>query len=307
MKLSTMNSAPAPVGPSTVTKRQDGLSAHSRGVLLRAAERAGLAPTPLAVPPWTHRIDDDGLTLSLDPRAQEIGSGPRWRWNVTGCGAALFHARAAVAGESMRAAVTRFPEGTGSACFARLEPPVRRQGDHLDPADDPAMTDMEVTSRVRRFASGETGDVAMPRALTTYLSVASAADGVVVVQLLRRDHCQAVAALTRRSGTGETGWYGPAGSHPTSPHDERSRRTMLLLGTATDDPMAWLRVGEALERVRLILSRYGYASSPITGAVDVPEARAALRRGLGLTFQPQILLLVGRAAPVLPGPRRPLS
>lgn len=301
-----------------MTDRQALLSARGRAVLLRAVTRAGLAPTARATPPWTHRIDQHGLTLWLDPRVQERMSGPLWRWDVAGCGAALFHARASISAESMRAALTRFPEGPGSACFARLEPPVLRQGDHLDPRDDPAMTDVELTTRVRGFAPGGLADAVLPRGLATYLSAASALDGVVVVQLLRRDHCEAVAG-----GVGPEGWHCPDPRPEAGPgswrdgmaprpgrggrvaaapfsHHERSRRTMLLLGTVADDPMAWLRAGEALERVRLILSQYGYACSPLTRAVDVPEARVALRRGLGLTFQPQILLLVGRAAAAIP-------
>ena len=49
------------------------------------------------------------------------------------------------------------------------------------------------------------------------------------------------------------------------------------------------------------------AVNEATFAVDLPEARGAMRRGLGLTFQPQVLLLVGPGAALPPGPRRPDS
>jgi hypothetical protein len=269
----------------------------------------------------------------LDP-APEPGS--LGRWDVIGCGSAVFHARASVARQAYRSTVNRFPTGADASCFARLDPPIVRRGEHLDLTDDPAMTELDMTPLVRGFAPGGLTDAAMPRSLATYLAAASVADGVRVVQLVRRDHCEAVAALSRRSGVllgdgdaaGPEQWHLPGGSMEFGartqpggviprprwggrgapamvPHSEPSPRTMLLLGTVADDPVAWLRTGEALERTRLILSQYGYASSPLTRAVDLPEARGALRRGLGLTFQPQVLLLVGPGAALPSGPRRP--
>jgi len=293
-----------------------GLSDHGRAVLRRAAACADQAPAARDHAPWRHQLDGDGLTFWVE------AGGPLGRWDATAAGSALFHARASIANQSMRSVLTRFPDGPGSPCFARLDPPVRRLDDDFDPTDDHAVNDIDVTPLVRGFAPPGGGGSPVSRALANYLSVASAADGVVVVQLVRRDHCEAVAGLIRRAGAvpglagpvGVEGWHQTGGSGVESPRaaripaarrgggvpaaspprGERSRRTMLLLGTASDGPAAWLRAGEALERVRLILAHYDYASTPLTRVVEVPETRAALRRGLGLTFQPQVLLLVGQ-------------
>src|SRR5437763_828655 len=47
-------------------------------------------------------------------------------------------------------------------------------------------------------------------------------------------------------------------------------RTFVLLATPRDDPPAWLRAGEALERVLLELHRLGWAASPMSQALEVP-------------------------------------
>jgi hypothetical protein len=182
------------------------------------------------------------------------------------------------------------------------------------------MNELEVTPLLRGFAPADCTEPSVPRALAKFLSVSSAAYGAVVVQLVRRDHCEAVVGLIARAGpvpgavggVGAEGWHSVDGScrdlgqalipvgrrsgvlSVAAPEGERGHRAMLLIGSATDGPLAWLRAGEALERVRLILAHYDYASTPLTRVVEVPGTRAALRRGLGLTFQPQFVLLVGR-------------
>jgi Nitroreductase family len=80
-------------------------------------------------------------------------------------------------------------------------------------------------------------------------------------------------------------------------------QSLLLLGTDTDDPRAWLRTGEALERVWLEVTRAGYAMSLFTQVIEVPGTRDALCSELGLTMYPHVLLRIGRA-PATPASRR---
>jgi hypothetical protein len=81
-------------------------------------------------------------------------------------------------------------------------------------------------------------------------------------------------------------------------------QTLVLLATASDDPMAWLRSGEALERVLLELTRLGWVASPLTQAIEVPVTRTQLRSALTWEAHPQMLLRIGRAAPTTATPRR---
>jgi hypothetical protein len=78
---------------------------------------------------------------------------------------------------------------------------------------------------------------------------------------------------------------------------------LLLLGSDGDDPLSWLRSGEALERLWLEVTRAGFAASLLTQVVEVPSTRELLRSELGLTTHPHVLLRVGRA-PATPASRR---
>lgn len=80
-------------------------------------------------------------------------------------------------------------------------------------------------------------------------------------------------------------------------------QTLLLLGTDTDDALAWLQAGEALERIWLEVTRAGYAMSLFTQAIEVPTTRGLLRAELGLALYPHVLLRIGRA-PATPASRR---
>jgi hypothetical protein len=73
------------------------------------------------------------------------------------------------------------------------------------------------------------------------------------------------------------------------------RQCLLLLGSAADDQVAWMRSGEALERVLLEVTRRGYVASPFTQVIEVARTNAMLRQELALTMYPHILLRVGRA------------
>jgi len=78
---------------------------------------------------------------------------------------------------------------------------------------------------------------------------------------------------------------------------------LLLLGATEDNAMAWLRAGEALERMLLEIAVRGYAASPLTQVIEVALTNELLRHELGLTMHPHVLLRIGRA-PATPATRR---
>jgi hypothetical protein len=78
---------------------------------------------------------------------------------------------------------------------------------------------------------------------------------------------------------------------------------LLLLGTNTESPEAWLRAGEALERVWLEATRAGYVASLFSQPAEVAAIRAQLRSELRLSMCPHMVIRVGRA-PVTPASRR---
>jgi hypothetical protein len=93
---------------------------------------------------------------------------------------------------------------------------------------------------------------------------------------------------------------------PTRTHSS-IQQCLLLLGTKSDTPLAWLHAGEALERLWLEATRHGYVASPLTQVVEVPRTRAALRQELHLQMHPHVLMRVGRASITSASRRRSLT
>ncbi|MBB3261911.1 nitroreductase [Paraburkholderia bannensis] len=84
---------------------------------------------------------------------------------------------------------------------------------------------------------------------------------------------------------------------------------LLCIATGIDDAHAWLAVGEALERVLLVLTSHGLCASYLNQPIESVELRSQLNALLDLpnTAFPQILLRIGHGTPDGPSPRRPLS
>jgi hypothetical protein len=109
-----------------------------------------------------------------------------------------------------------------------------------------------------------------------------------------------VAAAGVRRFDGATGAGGADGA------------TLLVLGTASDDVLSWLRAGEATSAVLLHATTAGLASSPLSQPLEVGGTRAVLRDDvLGGTLSPQMVLRVGWPSGAAKGsqrtPRRPVE
>jgi hypothetical protein len=88
--------------------------------------------------------------------------------------------------------------------------------------------------------------------------------------------------------------------------NSRMDQCLILLGALDENPMAWIRTGEALERMWLELTARGYVAGPLTQVVEVTRANELLRQELGLTMRPHVLVRVGRAPATPPTRRRRL-
>jgi hypothetical protein len=266
----------------------------------------------------------------LDPRARQL---------TISCGCALFNARAAVAAAGFEPVVHRFPDPESPELLARVSLGVPRQWTpigRLDAAVDDRRTNRRafadepvppgIIHRLARAARKEICyliPIAAPehRAVIADLSRAAdriqAADSAYVNELLawttddprRGDGVQ--AASVPYAGP----LAGPGDPMPIRPFDVRglgwlpassdsdANQCLLLLGAVEDDPDAWLRTGEALERVWLELTRLGYAASPLTQVIEVAQTHERLRTALNLDLHPQILLRVGLAPQAVQTPR----
>jgi hypothetical protein len=309
--------------------------------LRRAAVRATLAPSIHNTQPWRFVLSADALEIHADPARQLRVLDPRGRQMTISCGCALFNARASIAAAGYDPPVERLPDPMQSDLLARMlvrEP--RRDWVPIGALD--AEADRRHTNR-RRFsdepvppadvaalvaAADAEGAVLFPvertehRQSTARLSQLADeienADPAYRAELRawttddarRRDGVSATAVPHTDAGSGDEipirdfdtrgmGWL------PTETQSSM-RQCLLLLGSTADDPMAWLRSGEALERVLLELTRRGYVASPFTQVIEVARTNALLRQELALTMYPHVLLRVGRASATTPTRRRRL-
>jgi hypothetical protein len=310
--------------------------------LRRAAVRATLAPSVHNTQPWRFTLSADTLEVYADPSRQLQVLDPAGRQLLISCGCALFNARVSLAASGWHAHVDRDPEpadrnllaritavpvpdaiGPGPDILALLDGPIDRLHTNRRRFDDDVVPDALVEALVRAaVAEGaelmpitEPDDRVFVAVATQRADAQENADPAYRAELRRwtsvdplREDGIATSAIPHGGSGGHddiplrefdtTG----AGELPTETRSSMNQ-CLLLLGTATDTRAAWLRAGEALEHALLEIARHGYAASPITQPIEMPNIRAVLHEQLRLAMHPQILLRVGRA-PRTPATRR---
>jgi nitroreductase len=306
--------------------------------LRQAAVRATLAPSVHNTQPWRFVIGPDTLEVYADRTRQLRVLDPTGRQLLISCGCALLNARVALAGAGYDAVVQRFPDPARPTLLARVrieaEPVGWRPLGKLDPviehrqsnrrrfSDDPVPAEVvrdlviaaaaeqaqlfEITLPEHRAAVAgltqeadrqENGDPAYRAELRAWTSAdASRRDGVPAMAVPHVNGAAGDDIPIRDFDTSGMGWL---------PSNTRSTmgQCLLLLGTTADKPAAWLRAGEALERVLLEATLRGYAASLFTQVIEVPRTRYLLRKDLGLDMNPHVLLRIGHA-PKTPASRR---
>lgn len=306
--------------------------------LERAAHLAVLAPSVHDTQPWRLELHSDRLVLRAAHSRPLTKVDPTGRELVQSVGAALFNARVALAADGWAADVERLPDPGDLDLLAVVRPVPGAPDTPL--ADLAAAVPRRRTNR-RASATGELPDEEL-RGLTesaaaeevVLVPVLSESHRRLVARLTRqaenlqnaepayraelrcrtsrhpRDHDGVPPASVpyvdgRSHGDLPLRYFDTIGARAwptaTSPCIEQ---TIVLLATRSDDQWAWLRCGEAMQRVLLELTRLGWAASPLTQAVEVPVTRIQLRSALIWDAHPQLLLRVGRADSTPPTPRR---
>jgi nitroreductase len=269
-----------------------------------------MAPSVHNTQPWRLRLKDGRLDLFADRSRQLAVLDPTGRQMLVSCGCALMNARVSLAGDGLGAAVIRTRRPLVDEPLASLDviaEPADLELAQLDPV-------VEVRQTNRRHFSDEP----VPQALLDVLETAAAAESAWLYIVRHPDQQTTVATLSRRADDVEN--LNPAyraelrawstddplradGGGLPGRTASSSNQCLVLLGTAGDSPVEWLRAGEALERVLLEVTRYGFAASPLTQVTEVPSTRAQLRRELRMDGYPHVLLRIGRA-PTSPTSRR---
>jgi hypothetical protein len=319
---------------------KEALISVEAATLRRAAIRAIQAPSIHNTQPWKFVLSETQLEIHLDASRRLNVLDPRGRQLVISCGCALMNARVAIAAAGFEPVVERLPYMGKPNVLARISVGRARPAGRnaaLDLAIDRRHTNRRAflgdpvpASVIAKFVAAvrDEGAFLVPisspehRALIDDLTTVAARienedpDYVEEIRAWttddprRRDGVQAASVPYAGANGGHNG--GSAirsfdvrgmGWLPSAGHlgaDE----CLLVLCAADDEPHGWLKTGEALERLWLELTDFGYWASPLTQLIEVRGTHDRLRQELRLSTFPQLLLRVGRAPDAVRTPRR---
>ncbi|MEU5266847.1 hypothetical protein [Amycolatopsis sp. NPDC021455] len=296
---------------------------------------AVLAPSTHNTQPWRFRCTSAGLELHADPdRALPVADADR-RELLLSCGAALFNLRAAIHALGAHPAVTLFPRRDDPTLLAVVRPFAARRPDPrlVELADaiprrhtnrtpfEAGSIPASLVAELRHAAEVE--QAWLPRLDANQLEGlrelvhkghhAQLADPAFLAEWRHwtgrdpdsRDGVPEYAAGSTPSNNG--GWVlRDFGSQDRGRPDD-SEPLVVVIGSFDDTRVDRIRAGQAMQRVLLTATAAGFDASFISQPVEVPAVRAELRRLLGGGLWPQIVLRLGRGAPVPWTPRRSLA
>ncbi|MCZ2812076.1 MULTISPECIES: Acg family FMN-binding oxidoreductase [unclassified Modestobacter] len=275
--------------------------------LEEAADAAMLAPSVHGSQPWTIVLHRDRIELRADRSRQLRALDAAGRELTLSLGAALFNIRVALAARGWAVDIARFPDPAAPDRAAVVWP--------VPGAPDSGISQLAAVVPERRTNRRDFLAEEVPDELLPHLSAAAAAEDTVLVPVLSDEHRHLVARLTREADTlqaedpdcaadrarWQTADLTPSRSTPepdrfTVDSETGADRSFVVLATRTDEPPAWLRAGEAMERVLLELERLGWRARPMSQVLEVPVTRAAIRSALTWEDHPQMLVRIGFAA-----------
>jgi hypothetical protein len=298
---------------------------------------AGRAPSLHNSQPWRFRPTPDAIELHADPERAVPVADPDDRELRIACGAALFNLRLALHGLGIRPLVTILPDRNRPTLLAIVRAgghrlatpeqqrllravPLRRTNRH--PYSDVPVSTAE-QSALRRAAEDEGGrlHVVERHRLTALQRIAKGAHDAQMSDPLFRAELE---RWTSRPPSDASGVPPTASGPPPEPQDRWVLRDytggvsrprvagkdfeadplIAVLTTHLAGPDAEIQAGQAMQRVLLTATAEGLATSFLSHVVEVPQARDELRRLIGATQPPQVVLRIGRGWPVPATPRR---
>jgi nitroreductase len=314
-----------------------------------AVEHALRAPSVHNTQPWRWRIRPDAVELHADWTRHLPATDPDRRDLIVSCGAALHHLQVACAARGLAVGVDRLPDpenlghlatvairpGPGDAADAALFPAIRRRRtdrrrmSHRPVPPGSLRSLAEQVHRVGALLILATG-AAMRQRLTAALieaahrqeftpgypaelqlwtrRYAAARDGVSAGSVAPPPVGLTEASPLRRFPRGELNQPRQLAGH--GPVNDAAE--LLVIATAGDDPLDWLRAGEATSAVLLAATRMELATTPLSQGLEVERSRRELQHEvLHVPEHPQLIIRVGwpaSGAAALPvTPRRDLG
>jgi nitroreductase len=298
------------------------------------------APSVHNSQPWLWRVGDETVHLYADRTRHLPHTDPARRDLMLSCGIALQHFTVAMAALGWQSRVHRFPNPADPDHLASIEI-CGRTASEQDIALAAAIPRRRTDRRWYSSWPVPGGDIAQMAARAARAGVAlrrldAPGELSTIIAGAVREHVndgEYLAELSMWSGRYSAVAGVPARNTPApephtafparifanpvlpQPHGAEARDdagVILVLATATDDPLALLRAGEATGVVLLTATALGLSSCPLTEPLEIASTREVVRRKiLGGDGFPQMLLRVGwaplNADPLPATPRRPLT
>jgi hypothetical protein len=307
--------------------------------LRHVVQAAGLAPSVHNTQPWRFVSGPGLLELHADPARQLRVLDPDGRQLHLSCGAALFHARVAARALGLATQVHLLPDPGHPTHLADL---VLSPG---APATD-ADIRLATAILQRHTYRGAFEHRAVPAAVLDVLRDAAQAEGARLPEIASEDQLielevllsnadlmeerdpryreelsawvhagtpqpdgipvdaldQAPGSSLRQRSFGRGRSAALDGSAPAPDHP-----AVVALTTDDDEPVSWLRAGQALAAVLLHAADLGVQAQPLGQVTDIVAYRLGVRQALGLAGMPQLVLRMGFASRTVATPRRPVD
>lgn len=319
-----------------------GQAAVSASQVRWLVEQACRAPSVHNSQPWRFGYATDRLELWADSARTMTASDPDGRELTLSCGAALYNLRLAAGKIGVAAGVTLLPDLTAPRLLARIalregtpaDADLRRQYAALIRrhthrgrfSDKPLAADLAVY--LQRCADVEGATlmyVNQPGQRRRVVQLAGEAEH----ELATNPYVRAEVArwspepgTPRRDGVPATAYparprmvsddlpardFDQGRGHGLAATDDSPPGVIAVLTTERDTKRDWLIAGQAMERA-LIRAAQDWAFAALDSQlVEVASVRSELRRTLGISGYPQIVMRLGYATTAAATPRRPVG
>ncbi len=318
-----------------------------RDALLTAVEAATWAPSIHNSQPWRFEVSADAIEVYADRSRWLHAVDTTGRELTLSCGAALEYAVLGLRGQGYAVEVAMLPTPADKTHLARIKVTGTRTPTETEHAlvqaipiryTDRGVYDAEPlpTALVDELRDGvaalgawlrpivSTDDAVTTAVLLGHAYDAQQTDPAYIAELNRwsRYDEDADDGIPRRAVSEipveeRASMYrlrdfdvdGRAHAHDGTPAEPPAaeRPFVCLLGTAGDDPPAWLDAGRALAWLLLRATVDGVAAQPMTQPLEVAGIRARLTQALGLVGHPQMLLRMGHGSGTPTTHRRPVN
>ncbi|MHA6783089.1 Acg family FMN-binding oxidoreductase [Pseudonocardia saturnea] len=305
----------------------------------RVLATAGRAPSLHNAQPWLFRLCPEVIELHAESERRLPVVDPDDREQRIACGAALFTLRLALHGLDIRPIVTLFPDPSQPDLIAairhggtrpatpeqlRLLHAVPRRRTNRHPFTDAEVTQPEIYA-LRRAALDEgawlhvvadVGERAQVQRLAVLAHQQQVADPAFTAELqswtgTAPDRLDGVpAASGGPQPAPQDRWVlrdYAAGADRVPGKDFEHDPLVAVLTSHLSGRRAEVQAGQALQRILLTATDDGLAASFLSQIVEVPGPRDQLRRLIGATRPPQVVLRIGRGWPVVATPRLPVE